>query len=59
VPNKVVERYKDYEDCMFENFQGIEEQQILKSMPKSLRTEIRSFIFKGLIENWEAFPRES
>ena len=59
VPSKVVQRYKEYEDCMWENFQGIEEQQILKSLPKSLRMEIRSFIFKGLVENWEAFPRES
>ena len=59
VPSKVVQRYKEYEDCMWENFQGIEEQQILKSLPKSLRMEIRSFIFKGLVENWEVFPRES
>jgi cyclic nucleotide gated channel len=59
VPSKIVARYKDYEDCMWDSFQGIEEQQILKSLPKSLRMEIRSFIFKGLMQNWEAFPSNS
>lgn len=44
---------------MWENFQGIEEEKILKTLPRSLRLEIRSYIFKNLIENWEAFPRES
>ena len=59
VPSKLVKRFKEYEDCMWDTFQGIEEQQILKSLPKSLRMEIRCFIFKGLVENWEAFPRDS
>lgn len=44
---------------MWENFRGIEEKKILKSLPRSLRLEIRSFLFKNLIENWEAFPRGS
>ena len=42
---------------MWENFKGIEEDKILKSLPRSLRLEIRSYFFKNLIENWEAFPR--
>jgi len=25
VPSKVVQRYKEYEDCMWDTFQGIEE----------------------------------
>jgi signal-transduction protein with cAMP-binding, CBS, and nucleotidyltransferase domain len=44
---------------MWENFNGIQEEQMLKTLPRSLRLEIKSHLFKNLIENWEAFPIES
>lgn len=59
VPSRIVTRYRDYEDCMWDSFRGMREQQILKRLPKGLRMEIRAFIFKGVMQNWRAFPSSS
>jgi hypothetical protein len=29
-PVKLVTRYKDFEECMWDNFKGLEEEKILK-----------------------------
>jgi cyclic nucleotide gated channel, plant len=54
--NKVISRYSDYEQVMWNHFQGIDEEAILRDLPRTLRQEIRSFTLSGLIKNWEAFP---
>ena len=58
-PKKIISRYKQFEECNWDNFQGLEEQKIIKTLPRSLRLEVRSCIMKNLIENWEAFPQVS
>lgn len=59
VSTKVIQRYKEYEDLMWESFKGIDEEEVLKSLPSTLRYEIRSHILKKMIANWEAFANES
>lgn len=38
---KVIERYIAYEKVMWDQFQGIDEEAILKTLPRTLRQEVR------------------
>ena len=41
-PGKLIERVNDYHSILWDDMQGIDEQEILKDLPESLRHDIRS-----------------
>ena len=58
-PGKLIERVNDYHSILWDDLQGINEQEILKDLPESLRHEIRSHMLQNLLLNWEAFPKSN
>ena len=58
-PNQLTHRVKEYHMMLWENFNGIDESEILDDLPESLRADIRQQILKNLISNWEAFPKNN
>ena len=52
-------RVKEYENILWQDFKGVDEEAILNELPISLRAEIRLYTLKALIENWELFPKNS
>lgn len=58
-PAKLIERVNDYHTMLWDDFKGINEQEILKDLPSSLRREIRTHLLHSLILNWEAFPKSN
>ena len=56
-PAPLVDRVNDFHAMLWDDMQGINEQEILKDLPESLRNDIRQHLLHNLILNWEAFPR--
>jgi CRP-like cAMP-binding protein len=52
-------RVKEYENILWQDFKGVDEEAVLDELPTSLRDDIREFTMKALIENWEMFPKNS
>ena len=48
-PKKLVKRVLNFHEMLWHDFQGIDEQNILRDLPESLRHEIRSHMLKNLI----------
>ena len=58
-PGRLVERVDEYHQMLWDDFQGINEHQILSDLPESLRHEVRSHMLSNLLLNWEAFPKQN
>lgn len=59
VSSEVMQSYKDYEQNMWDEFEGNDEEEILKGLPRMLRYEVRSEILAVNISNWEPLKKES
>jgi len=58
-PSKLIDRVNNFHLMLWNDFQGINEQEILHDLPESLRNDIRYHLLHNLILNWEAFPKSN
>lgn len=58
-PDSLLTRTIAYNQILWDDFQGIDEQQILSDLPSTMRVQIKTSLFKPLIQNWEAFPKDN
>ena len=52
-------RVKEYENILWQDFKGVDEEAVLNELPISMQDDIRQYTLKALIENWELFPKNS
>jgi CRP-like cAMP-binding protein len=59
VSKPFITRYLDFENCKWENLEGIQEDEILKLLPRSLRYEVQLHIYRLMIKTYEPLKSES
>ena len=52
-------RVQRYFDFKWNHQKGIEEENLIKDLPPSLRKSVKNYIFDELIQNCDVFPREN
>ena len=58
VSDEVIQSYKEYEDNLWDDFEGNDEETILKGLPRMLRYEVRFNVFRHFICHWEPLKSE-
>ncbi len=53
-----MERVRLYHDVLWDNFEGIDEQSILKDLPDSLRAKVRYHMFYDMVQAVKVFPKD-
>lgn len=53
LPGNLKRRILKFYEILWKNFQGVRQQNILQDLPESLRQDVRQYLFKTNIENWD------
>ena len=59
VSAEVISSYKTFEENLWDEFEGNDEEQILKGLPRMLRFEVRSKFLHDIIHFWPPLHHES
>ena len=58
LPYGMKRRVYKYQDVLWENFKGINENEILRDLPESIQKQIKFSLFSDLIKNVTLFPKD-
>ena len=60
LPERLSSRIIRFYDILWTNFRGVRQQLILRDLPESLRQDVRQYLFKDIINNWDViFNKDS
>lgn len=58
LPIEMKRRVHSYHEILWDNFKGINENEILSDLPESIQKQIKFSLFSDLIENVTLFPKD-
>lgn len=58
LPYDMKKRVYKYQDVLWENFKGINENEIIRDLPESIQKQIKFSLFSDLIKNVTLFPKD-
>jgi hypothetical protein len=58
LPIEMKTRVYKYHEILWENFKGINENEIIRDLPESIQKQIKFSLFSDLIKNVTLFPKD-
>ena len=58
IPSDVRKRVNKYYEILWNNFRGMDEDEIMGDLPESITKQIKLFVFSGFAEKLTIFPKE-